>query len=47
VELLTWFKKQQDEVCADYTELYLAAVFTFEGDYSSTLTMAFAILTHF
>ncbi len=47
VELLTWFKKQQDEVGADNIELYLAAVFTFKGDYSGTLNMALPILSRF
>lgn len=47
VELLTWFKKHQDEVGADYIELYLAAVFSFKGDYSTTLSMALPILSQF
>ena len=45
--LLTWFKKQQDDVGADYIELYLAAVFSFKGDYSTTLTMALPLLSRF
>jgi len=47
VELLTWFKKQQDEVGANYIELYLAAVFSFKGDYSTSLSMALPILSRF
>lgn len=47
LNLLTWFKKQNDEVGSDYTELYLASVFIFKGDFSTSLNMALPVLSRF
>jgi hypothetical protein len=47
LELFSWFKKQNDEVGADYAELYLADVLDFKGDYSSGLNLALPILSRF
>ncbi len=47
LELFSWFKKQNDEVGADYAELYLADVLDFRGDYSAGLNLALPILSRF
>lgn len=47
LELLAWFKKQNDEVGADYAELYFADVLNFKGDYSAGLNLALPILSRF
>ncbi|MEO7446479.1 MAG: hypothetical protein ABIT96_01650 [Ferruginibacter sp.] len=47
MNLLGYFKKQHDEVGADYMELYIAAALTFKGDYTMSLNMALPILSRF
>ncbi|MEP6674756.1 MAG: hypothetical protein ABJA78_06365 [Ferruginibacter sp.] len=45
--LINYFKKQHNETGADYMELYVAAALTFKGDYSTSLNMAFPVLSRF
>ena len=47
LDLLSWFKKQNDVVGADYTELFIANVLAFKSDYSTSLNMGLSILSRF
>ena len=47
LDLLSWFKKQNDIVGADYTELFIANVLAFKSDYSTSLNMALSVLSRF
>ena len=47
LDLLSWFKKQNDIVGADYTELFIANVLAFKSDFSTSLNMALSILSRF
>ena len=47
LHLLSWFKKQNDIVGADYTELFIANVLAFKADYSTSLNMALSVLSRF
>ena len=47
LDLLSWLKKQNDVVGADYTELFIANVLVFKSDYSTSLNMALSILSRF
>ena len=47
LDLLSWFKKQNDIVGADYTELFIANVLAFKSDYSTSLNMALSVLSPF
>jgi tetratricopeptide (TPR) repeat protein len=46
-DLLAWFKKQNDETGADYTELFICYDLTFKGDFSAALNLSFPILSRF
>lgn len=47
INILAYFKKVNDKEGADYAELYIAAAFTFRGDYSTAINMALPILSRF
>ena len=47
LDLLSWLKKQNDIVGANYTELFIANVLVFKSDYSTSLNMALSILSRF
>ncbi len=47
INLLSWFKKQNDVVGTDYTALFVANVLAFKADYSTSLNIALSILSRF
>ena len=47
VEILFYFKKQDDAIAADYTGLYIAGNLGSTGDYTAGLNMALPILSRF
>lgn len=46
-ELISWFKQNNDEVGAAYSQIFIANVLVFKSDYSTALNMAFSALPTF
>ena len=47
LELISWFKKNNDEVGSDYSQLFVANALIFKSDYSTSLNMALSVLPNF
>ncbi len=47
LEILAWFKKGNDEVGTNYTELNLARILERSSDYTNSLKYAFSVLSRF
>jgi hypothetical protein len=47
LSLLAWFRKQNDEVGLDYTNLLLAIILIGKGDYPGSLNLVFSVLPRF
>ena len=47
LSLLGWFRKQNDEVGADYTNLCLSSILRDKGDFPGSLNILFSILSRF
>lgn len=47
LSLLSWFRKQKDEVGLNYTNLWLSRILYVKGDYPGSLNLAFSVLPGF